>query len=55
MYAQVLEGGTTPERRTTMDRIVTERRIPALESEPGYAGGLNFADRETGDGMMIVL
>ena len=55
MYAQVIEGGTTPERRTEMDRIVTDQLIPALEVEPGYAGALNLVDRESGDAMMVVL
>jgi hypothetical protein len=55
MYAQVIEGGTTPERRTEMDRIVTDQLIPALEAEPGYAGALNLVDRESGAAMMVVL
>ena len=32
MYAQVIEGGTTPDHRTEMDEIVTDDLIPALES-----------------------
>jgi hypothetical protein len=55
MYAQIIEGGTTPERRTEMDAIVTDRMIPALEAEPGYAGALNLVDRDSGEAMMIVL
>ena len=55
MYAQVIEGGTTPARRTDMDRIVTDEMVPALEAEPGFAGALNLVDRETGDAMMLVL
>ncbi|MFL5836193.1 MAG: hypothetical protein ACJ76K_06350 [Solirubrobacteraceae bacterium] len=55
MYAQVIEGGTTPTRRTEMDRIVTDQLIPALAAEPGYAGALNLVDRESGDAMMVVL
>jgi hypothetical protein len=55
MYAQVIEGGTTPERREAMDRIVTDELIPALEAEPGFAGALNVVDRTSGDAMMIVL
>jgi hypothetical protein len=55
MYAQVIEGGTTPECRTEMDAIVTDRLIPALEVEAGYAGALNLVDRDTGEAMMIVL
>ena len=54
MYAQVIEGGTTPERRTEMDRIVTDELIPALRAEPGYAGALNLVDRETGNAKMVV-
>lgn len=38
-----------------MDRIVTDEMVPALESEPGFAGALNVVDRESGDAMMIVL
>ena len=55
MYAQLIEGGTTPARRTDMDRIVTDEMVPALEAEPGFAGALNLVDRESGDAMMIVL
>ena len=55
MYAQVIEGGTTPERRDAMDRIVTDEMIPALEAEPGFAGAMNVVDRASGDAMMIVL
>ena len=38
-----------------MDAIVTDELIPALESEPGYAGALNLVDRDSGNAMMIVL
>jgi hypothetical protein len=55
MYAQVIEGGTTPANRGAMDRIVTDEMIPALESEPGFAGAMNVVDRDSGDAMMIVL
>jgi hypothetical protein len=55
MYAQVIEGGTTPPHRDAMDRIVTDEMLPALAAEPGYAGALNVVDRESGDAMMIVL
>jgi hypothetical protein len=55
MYAQLIEGGTTPDRRDVMDRIVTDELIPALEAEPGFAGALNVVDRPSGDAMMIVL
>ena len=55
MYAQVIEGGTTPERRDAMDRIVTDEMIPALEAEPGFAGAMNVVDRTSGNAMMIVL
>jgi hypothetical protein len=54
MYAQVIEGGTTPDRREVMDRLVTDEMIPALEAEPGFAGALNVVDRDSGDAMMIV-
>jgi hypothetical protein len=55
MHAQLIEGGTTPERRTEMDRIVREELIPALHAEPGFAGALNLVDRSTGNALMIVL
>jgi len=55
MYAQLIEGGTTPPRRSEMDRIVTGELVPALQDEPGFAGALNIVDRESGDAMMIVL
>ena len=55
MHAQLIEGGTTPERRTEMDRIVTDEMIPALAVEPGFAGALNLVNRDSGDAMMIVL
>ncbi len=55
MYAQLVEGGTTPERRAEMDRIVTDEMVPALEAEPGFAGALNLVDRDSGDAMMIIL
>ena len=55
MYAQLIEGGTTPARRTDMDRIVTDEMVPALEAEPGYAGALNLVDRDSGDALMVIL
>jgi hypothetical protein len=55
MYAQLIEGGTTPDRRTQMDRIVTDEMVPALQDEPGFAGALNLVDRDSGNAMMIVL
>jgi hypothetical protein len=55
MYAQLIEGGTTPDRRTQMDRLVTDEMVPALAVEPGFAGALNLVDRDSGNAMMIVL
>src|SRR4051812_33191618 len=55
MHAQLIEGGTTPQRREQMDRIVTDQLLPALHAEPGFAGALNLVDRGNGDAMMIVL
>jgi hypothetical protein len=55
MYAQLVQGGTTPDRRAEMDAIVHEDLIPALEQEPGYAGAMNLVDRVSGDALMIVL
>jgi hypothetical protein len=55
MYAHLVEGGTTPELRDRMDRIVREQLLPALESEPGFAGALNLVDRDSGDALMLML
>ena len=55
MYAQLIEGGTSPDRRPEMDRLVTDEMVPALEGEPGFAGALNLVDRDSGNAMMIVL
>ena len=55
MYAQLIEGGTTPDRRREMDRLVTDEMVPALQAEPGFAGVLNLVDRDSGNAMMIVL
>ena len=55
MYAQLIEGGTTPDRRDAMDRIVTDEMIPALQAEPGFAGAMNVVDRDSGNAMMVVL
>jgi hypothetical protein len=55
MYCQLVEGGTTPELREQMDRIVREELLPALAVEPGFAGTLNLVDRETGKALMLTL
>jgi hypothetical protein len=55
MYAQLVQGGTTPDQRVQMDRIVTEELIPALHEEPGFAGALNLVNRDDGNALMIVL
>lgn len=55
MYAQLIEGGTTPARRTEMDRIVTDEMVPALEAEPGFSGALNLVDRESGGAFLKAL
>jgi hypothetical protein len=55
MHAQLIDAGTTRDRRAGMDRIVTDELIPALETEPGYAGALNLTDAASGAGVMIVL
>ena len=55
MYAQLIEGGTTPDRRHEMDRIVTDELVPALHDEPGFAGALNLVDRDSGNALMLVL
>ena len=55
MYAQLIEGGTTPDRRGEMDRIVTDEMVPALHAEPGFAGAMNLVDRGSGNALMIIL
>src|SRR3712207_5293752 len=55
MFAQLIQGGTTPDRRSEMDRIVTDQLIPALQAEPGFTGALNLVDRADGDALMVVL
>jgi hypothetical protein len=55
MFAQVIQGGTRPELRNEMDRIVREEMLPALQGEPGFVRALNLVDRESGRAMMIVL
>jgi hypothetical protein len=55
MHAQLIEGGTTPQRRAEMERIVTDKLIPALETEPGYSGAINLVNTTSGEGVMIVL
>jgi hypothetical protein len=55
MFAQLVQGGTTPDRRQAMDRIVTDEMIPALRDEPGFAGALNLVDRTNGNALMLIL
>lgn len=44
MYAQLIEGSTTADRRPEMDRLVTDAMV-----------ALNLVDRASGNAMMIVL
>jgi hypothetical protein len=55
MYAQLVQGGTTPELREEMDRIVHEEMLPALALEAGFAGAFNLVDRESGNALMLML
>jgi hypothetical protein len=55
MHAQLIEGSTTPQRRPDTDCIVTDELIPALETEPGYAGALNLPDQANGARLTIVI
>src|ERR1700753_2088802 len=55
MYAQLIEGGTTPDRRTEMDRSATDEMRPPLHDEPGSAGARSLVDRDSGNALMIVL
>ena len=38
MFAQVIEGGTTPDRRTEMDRIVVDELVPRSTTSRGSPG-----------------
>jgi heme-degrading monooxygenase HmoA len=53
MYAMVVQGGTTSDKRNEMNGAVTELLIPALRSQPGFRGAVNLEDRVTGHGMML--
>jgi hypothetical protein len=55
MYAQLVHCGTTPERRAEMDRLIRDRLMPALASDPAFAGTLNLAHPTDGEAMLIVL
>ena len=55
MFAQLVEGGTTPELREEMDRIVREEMLPALKDEAGFAGAVNLVNRESGNALMLML
>jgi hypothetical protein len=54
MYAQVVEGGTTPDRREQLDRLLLDELLPALREEPGFSGALSLVDPVTGNGMVLV-
>jgi hypothetical protein len=54
VFAQVVQGGASLERRQEMDQLVTDELIPALRQEPGFSGAVNLVDRQTGNGMMIM-
>ena len=54
MYAQVIEGGTTPERRDAIDRIVTDEIIPALGAEISGIE-LSSTDGRPDAGLLILL
>ncbi len=55
MFVQLVEAGTTRDRREEMDRVVHDEMLPALTQEPGYAGAINLIDRATGNAMMVTL
>jgi hypothetical protein len=55
MYAQLIEGGTAPDRRSRMDRLVSDEMVPAVKIEPGFPGAPNLVDRDSGNAIMIVL
>jgi len=55
MYAQIVEGGASPELRNEMDRVVREELIPALQQEAGFSGAMNLVNRQSGEAMMITL
>src|SRR2546422_2209466 len=53
MYAQVVQGGSAPEKRDEMNAVVREHLIPALKQEAGFVGAVNLENRESGHGMML--
>ena len=46
MYAQLIEGGTTPDRRHRWT-VSSPSDDPRAAVEPGYAGALNLVDRDS--------
>jgi hypothetical protein len=55
MYAQLIHCGTTPDRRSELDRVIRDRLLPALLADPGFVGTLNLARPTEDDAMLIVL
>jgi hypothetical protein len=54
MYAQLLEGGTTPDRSEDLELAIRDRLLPALREQEGFCGALHLVDRDNGRTMMIV-
>ncbi len=53
MYAQVIQGGSAPEKRDEMNTVVQDHLIPALKQQAGFVGAVNLENRESGHGMML--
>lgn len=54
MYAQVVEGRTTPQARHQLERLIRERVLPALRQQEGFAGVLHLVGCASDDTMTIV-
>jgi hypothetical protein len=48
VFAQVVEGGASLEKREEMDRLVHEELIPALRLEPGSRALAHVAEISSG-------
>jgi len=55
MYAQVLSQTTMPERCGELDAAIRDRLLPSLRVVEGFCGALHLVNRDSGEGMLIVL
>lgn len=54
MYAQVVEGCTTPEGRHQLERLIRDGVLPALRQAEGFAGVLHLVGCASDATMTIV-